>query len=103
LTRTVLSWKQPLQSGSNYSELIAASGIFPELFGNLYHTGEISGTLDGSLIRLHELYQTEGLRRMKALAQWTPKLVYFGILLIIAYKIVTFYMGYFQQINEIKM
>ena len=79
LARTVQGWKEPLQNGSTFSELISASGRFPVLFANLYHTGEVSGTTDQTLIRLHDLYQTEGLSRMKALAQWTPKLVYFGV------------------------
>ncbi len=100
LDRTVQGWKEPLQNGSTYSELITASGRFPDLFSNLYHTGEVSGTLDQTLIRLHDLYQAEGLAKMKALSQWTPKLVYFGILLFCAWKIVSYYMGYFSEIDK---
>ncbi len=103
LARTVQTWKEPLENGSTFSELISKSGRFPDLFANLYHTGEVSGTLDETLTRLHTLYQSEGLSRMKALSQWTPKLVYFGILFFVAWKIITFYTGYFHQIDEIKM
>ncbi|MGD0813083.1 MAG: type II secretion system F family protein [Verrucomicrobiota bacterium] len=100
LARTVHNWKEPLQNGSTFSELISASGRFPVLFTNLYHTGEVSGTTDQTLIRLHDLYQTEGLSRMKALAQWTPKLVYFGVVFFVAWKIISFYFGYFQEIDK---
>ncbi|MGP8201600.1 MAG: type II secretion system F family protein [Limisphaerales bacterium] len=100
LARTVQGWKEPLQNGSTFSELISASGRFPVLFANLYHTGEVSGTTDQTLIRLHDLYQTEGLSRMKALAQWTPKLVYFGVVFFVAWKIISFYIGYFQEIDK---
>ena len=103
LARTVQTWKEPLENGSTFSELISKSGRFPDLFANLYHTGEVSGTLDETLTRLHTLYQSEGLSRMKALSQWTPKLVYFGILFFVAWKIITFYTGYFHQIDDIKM
>jgi type IV pilus assembly protein PilC len=100
LARTVQGWKEPLQNGSTFSELISASGRFPVLFANLYHTGEVSGTTDQTLIRLHDLYQTEGLSRMKALAQWTPKLVYFGVVFFVAWKIISFYIGYFHEIDK---
>jgi type II secretory pathway component PulF len=103
LDRTVQGWKQPLQNGSTFSELIANSGQFPDLFVNLYNTGEVSGTLDQTLLRLHTLYQTEGLARMKTLSQWTPKIVYFGIMLFVAWKIIAFYTGYFHEIDSIKM
>ena len=93
-------WNVPLEAGSSFSELISASKRFPELFANLYHTGEVSGTLDQTLVRLHNLYQTEGLAKMKALAQWTPKLVYFGIMFIVAWKIISFYTGYFGEIDK---
>jgi type IV pilus assembly protein PilC len=103
LARTVQGWKGPLENGSTFSELISGSDRFPALFANLYHTGEVSGTTDQTLLRLHNLYQTEGLARTKALAQWTPKLVYFGIVFFVAWKIISFYTGYFHQIDEIKM
>jgi type II secretory pathway component PulF len=100
LDRTVRSWKEPLQAGASFSELISSSGRFPELFANLYHTGEVSGTSDQSLIRLHTLYQTEGLAKMKSLSQWTPKVVYFGILLFMAWKIISIYSGYVAEVNQ---
>ena len=100
LARTVQGWKGPLEEGSTFSELISASDRFPTLFANLYHTGEVSGTTDQTLIRLHDLYQTEGLAKMKALAQWTPKLVYFAIVFFVAWKIISFYTGYFAEVNK---
>jgi type II secretory pathway component PulF len=103
LSRVVKSWKEPVDNGSSYSELIAGSGKFPDLFGNLYHTGEVSGTLDQSLLRMHTMYQAEGLAKMRNLSQWTPKIIYFGILLFVAWKIISFYLGYFQELNDIKM
>jgi len=42
-------WKVPLETGATPAELINQSGYFPEMFANLYHTGEISGKLDDSL------------------------------------------------------
>jgi type IV pilus assembly protein PilC len=100
LNRTVQSWKQPLAEGSTFSELISRSSRFPQLFANLYHTGEVSGTTDDTLLRLHTLYQTEGMSKMKHLSQWTPKVVYFGIIFFVAWKIISFYTGYFHEVEQ---
>ncbi|MGA2030054.1 MAG: hypothetical protein ABSG87_08285, partial [Verrucomicrobiota bacterium] len=63
-------------------------------------TGEISGKLDDSLRRLYSYYNEEGTRKLHAFAQWTPRLVYCIVAGIIAYKVITFYTGYFQQVND---
>ncbi|HWI58701.1 MAG TPA: hypothetical protein VNZ22_15860, partial [Bacillota bacterium] len=67
---------------------------------NQYASGEISGKLDDTLKRLHEYYQEEGSRKLHALAQWTPKAFYLGIVLVIAYRVLMFWSGYFQQIQN---
>jgi type II secretory pathway component PulF len=102
LRRTVYRWRTPLTDGaSTPAELVADSGVFPDIFANLYHTGEVSGTLDQSLGRLHNLYQEEGLRRMRLFAQWTPRLVYFAICIVVGWRIITSYAGYVNQLNDV--
>jgi type II secretory pathway component PulF len=101
LRRAVVAWRPRLDEGATPSELVSSSGLFPSVFTNLYHTGEISGQLDQTLLRLHTLYQEEGLRRMRIVAQWSPRLVYFGIMLYCAFRIITFYLGYFKQVENI--
>jgi type II secretory pathway component PulF len=99
LHRTVVAWRPRVEhDGERPSEVVSESNEFPELFANLYHTGEISGTLDETLRRLHRHYQEEGARKLKGLAEWLPRLVYFGIMLTIAYRVVTFYTGYYSNI-----
>jgi type IV pilus assembly protein PilC len=93
LRRVVLNWKEPLAQGSTPAELVSRTRAFPELFASLYHTGEIAGKLDETLLRLHTLYQDEGSRKLRAVATWSPKLLYFGVMLIVAYKIISFYAG----------
>ena len=67
---------------------------------NLYHSGEISGKLDETLRRLHVFYQEEGTHKIQLVAQWVPRLIYFIIVLCIAYFVLQFYTGYFGQINQ---
>ena len=100
LFRAVRSWKPEVISGQTPSEAVSQSGAFPELFANMYHTGEISGQLDTTLNRLHRLYQDEAARKMRALAEWTPKFIYFGIVIMIAWQVVSFYSNYFGMVND---
>lgn len=101
LRREVFGWRPLLDAGQTPAEIMAASGRIPEIFANQYSSGEISGKLDETLGRLHQYYRDEGARKLHALAQWTPRAVYLGIVLLIAYRVVTFWMGYFQQIQNV--
>ncbi len=101
LRRAVLAWRPSLEfGGKTPSEMLSACEEFPELFANLYHSGEISGKLDETLRRLHSLYQEEGSRKLKVLAKWFPILAYLAIMLKIAYQVVGFYSGYFNNMKE---
>lgn len=101
LRHAVRSWRGNVQAGQTPAEAVSASGCFPDMFANQYATGEMSGKLDEVLRRLHAYYQEEGSRKLHALAQWTPRMVYLLVALMIAYKVVSFYSGYFQQIQNI--
>ena len=98
--RAVQAWKPSLISGQTPAEAVRACPVFPELFANLYHSGEISGKLDDSLRNLQKYYQEEGRRKLHAFAQWTPRIVYLVVALMIAWRIIQFWTGYFRQIQE---
>ena len=100
LCRAVLDWKPQVLSGMTPSEAIRQSGVFPDLFANLYHTGEVTGSLDDTLRRLHTLYHDEGERQLRAVAEWTPKLIYLGVALLVAWQVIRFWTGYFEQIDR---
>ena len=88
-------------AGQTPAESLQSSATFPALFANQYTTGEVSGKLDDTLRRLHRYYQEEGTRKLQAVAQWTPRLVYLIVAGIIAWKVISFWMGYFDQIQKI--
>lgn len=100
LRRTVLAWRSQVDAGVTPAEAVTASGFFPSLFASQYAAGEISGKLDETLIRLRAYYQEEGSRKLHVFSQWVPRAVYLAIVLCIAYKIVTFYANYFNQIGQ---
>jgi type IV pilus assembly protein PilC len=102
LRRAVQSWKPRLASGQKTpAEEVSACAEFPPLFAGQYHAGEISGKLDETLRRVHLLYQEEGTRKLHTFAQWTPRLIFFLVAMLIAYRVVTFWLGYFQQIGNV--
>jgi type II secretory pathway component PulF len=100
LRRIVRSWEPQVRAGETPAEAVVASGRFPELFSHQYATGEISGKLDETLKRLHQYYLEEGTRKLRAVAQWTPRFVYLFVALMIAFRVVQFYTNYFQQVRD---
>jgi type II secretory pathway component PulF len=100
LKSLVETWRPRVDGGSTYSELVSESAQFPTVFNNLYHTGEISGQLDQTLLKLHALYQEEGIRRMRLVTRWGPQIVYFAVALYVGYRVITYYQGYFQMVND---
>ena len=101
LRRLVLGWRPLLDAGRTPAEVVSDSGQFPEVFASQYASGEISGKLDETLARLHAYYQEEGTRKLHALSQWTPRVIYLVIVFMIAYRILMFWSGYFQQIQNV--
>jgi type II secretory pathway component PulF len=70
------------------------------MFSNFYQSGEVSGKLDDSLRQLHRIYQEEGTRKLRAVAQWTPRIVYLFVALLIANFVIRGFMNYIQQIRS---
>jgi len=101
LRRAIAAWKPQLAAGQTPADILRRCPQFPDMFVNLYATGQISGKLDDSLARLHHYYAGEGTHKLHAFAQWTPRIAYFLVALMIAYKVVQFYTGYFNQISTI--
>jgi type IV pilus assembly protein PilC len=98
LRRAVAGWESRLQSGDSPGDLLPQTPVFPDMFANLYHTGEISGTLDDTLQRLKTYYEDEASRRLQALAWWLPRVVYFALVVYLAFKVVGFWLGYYDMI-----
>lgn len=100
LRRAVATWKTPLAAGRTPAELVRETRLFPDVFANLYHSSEISGRQEETLRRLHTFYREEGAHKLQLLAQWLPRAIYFLVVLFIAWKIIQFWAGYFNQINN---
>ncbi len=95
IQRRVASWHAQLAEGGSPGELLERSREFPHLFASHYRTGELSGSLDQSLVHLHTLYLDEGNRRMRTLARVLPFGIYLLVVIGIAIHIIQFYLGYY--------
>lgn len=78
-----------------------ASKVFPVVFSRSYATAEEAGGLDKDLGRWAALYQEEAARGMKTVSVVVPKVLYFLILIFVAWKIIGFYMGQLEIIEHI--
>lgn len=101
LRSAVEKWQAQIPSGTTPSELLRESPVFPEMFANLYHTGEVSGQQDSTLKRLHQYYQEDGSGKLRLFCQWLPRLVYALVAVAVGYQVVQFYSGYFNTINTL--
>jgi type II secretory pathway component PulF len=101
LQREVAAWRTALTAGRTPAELLQQSRCFPELFARQYQTGELSGALDDSLRRLAEYHTGEGALQLRLAAQWFPRLLYGIIAAWIAWKVISFWSGYFDQIRSV--
>ncbi|TMQ00383.1 MAG: hypothetical protein E6L09_06690 [Verrucomicrobia bacterium] len=100
LRRAVAPWKARLQAGETPGEMVARSATFPELFSNLYNTGEVSGQLDDALKRLHRYYEEESSRLMSAFIRWFSMLIYLLIAAAIGYQVISFWKNYYGNILQ---
>jgi type II secretory pathway component PulF len=98
MRRVVASLQPGMIAGQTPAEAIRTRSHFPDLFTNLYSSGELSGKLDETLSRLYAHYQEEGTLKLQAFAQWLPRLLYGIVAAVIAYSIIQFWTGYFNQI-----
>jgi len=102
LMRRVDAWQPSLESGaSTPADLLSQSKEFPQMFSNLYHGGEVTGTLDDALKRLNTFYYEEGRNKLKFLARWVPMIIYFLIVIKIAAHVLGFYSDYFKQLQQV--
>ncbi len=101
LEAAVAKWKPKVLAGSTPSDVMRSAPEFPDMFTNLYHTAEISGQLDQTMGRLHAYHQEEGVRQIGTFCKMVPKLFFLLIALAIAHKVLSFWTGYFNDINKL--
>jgi type II secretory pathway component PulF len=100
LRRVVAASKERLAEGTTPAEMVSSHHEFPTAFASLYHSGEISGTLDDALRRSHVMFEEDGSRKMKQFVFGLAGALVGCVMLFAAWQIISFYVGYFRQIDD---
>jgi type IV pilus assembly protein PilC len=98
LRRTVSGWRNEIRTGATPGELVNRTSYFPEMFANLYSTGEHSGQLDQTLHRLQAYFQEEGFRKLRVFTRIMNGTLYGGMALLVAIYVIRFYLNYYGAI-----
>lgn len=101
LSHQVQAWLPQLETGVTPADMTSQIRYFPEMFANLYHTGEVSGKIDETLLRLRDYYQEEGFRTLRMFTKILNGTIYGLVVLAVAYNVITFWTHYFQSLQAI--
>ena len=92
---------EAVSQGEELAPLITAQRAFPVELAQSIATGEATGTLDVEMARWSRLAQTESAAAAQQVGQWAPKILYFLVVLFVAWKVVSLGMGYFAGIGQL--
>jgi type II secretory pathway component PulF len=98
LRREVLRWTPELETGTTPADMVGQIAYFPEMFVQLYQSGEISGKLDESLTRLHTYFEDEGFRTLQLFCRILNMVIYFTVALCVAIFVINFWRQYYGNL-----
>jgi len=90
-----------LRDGIQPSQLFAESKAFPDDMVQAYAVAEESGELEEELKRMAVEYRAESFSRLEILVEWIAKLLYFGVVVYVAYGIISLYSTYLNAVTHI--
>ncbi len=86
------------KDGNPFSE--GLSKRLPLMFREQWVVGEESGQLDIITLRLADSNQENGERKLNNFAAWLPRIIYFAILIVMGYFVVTLTVQYYNNIMD---
>ena len=98
LKRAISQWTPQLEHGTTPAEMVAQIGYFPDMFAQLYQSGEISGKLDETLTRLRTHFEEEGVLKLKNFSNILSYLIYFSVAALVGYSVIRFWMQYYGNL-----
>jgi len=98
LRRRVLAMAPMIEAGRPLSQAMRAVGGFPVAFLNMMETGEESGELSQMLTHVAAHFEDEAETALRRLMVVLPVVVYLGVAAYIGYAIISFYVGYYDNI-----
>lgn len=90
-----------VEQGTSMAVALRTAGGFPTTFVNAVEMAEQAGTLDLEMGRWMTAEMELAARSQDRLAEWLPRVVYVIVLLWIASRIISSFMGYFGKIGDL--
>ncbi len=87
--------------GEQVGPLLSRGSAFPETMLRDLTVAEQTGRLEEELDRLTEEHRRAALSALDLLAEWVPRLIYLAVVVYVGYRIVSFYAGYMQTIEDL--
>lgn len=100
LKQEVLKWTPQIETGLTPAEMVGQISYFPEMFQNLYHSAEISGKLDETLVRLHTYYEEEGFHTLRLFTRILNGIIYGSVATLVAFNVIRFWMNYYGALMQ---
>ena len=100
LGRQIQAWTPQLETGVTPADMLNQIRYFPEMFANLYHTGEISGKIDETLLRLRDYYHEEGFRTLRLFTRIMNGTIYGLLVLLVGINVILFWMHYYAGMGQ---
>ncbi|MEN8148765.1 MAG: type II secretion system F family protein [Planctomycetota bacterium] len=88
---------QGLQHGESFAEAIQGARHIPPMVKNMIATGEHSGSLGVTLMKVADFYEHEAETAIRRMAKIVPLVIYLAILGYFAVYIVRFWVGYYGR------
>jgi len=98
LKRQIHRWSPELANETTPAEMIAQIRYFPEMFVNLYNSGEISGRIDESLAHLQTYFEDEGFRRLQYFCRIMMFVIYFTVAIGVGIFVIWFWTQYYGKL-----
>lgn len=89
------------ERGGSPSAVVRGHRCFPAAFARFYETGQSTGTLPESLLRLAAVFDNDALGRLNRVSVVYPVLLLGIIVVWIAFRILTFFASYFTTLGNL--
>jgi type II secretory pathway component PulF len=89
-----------VQGGTTLGLAVARTRAFPESIDRAFQVGETSGRLDEEMTRQAHRFTEQLNTRLDVLAGAAGKFLLLAVTLTLAWKIISFYLGYYQSISS---
>jgi len=90
-----------LQAGEPLSEVLAVRKVIPPDYIRSFRVAEQAGELDAELTAMARRSEEQAVAALKRWSEWLPRMIYAAVLFYGAWRIVSWYANYLNQVNNI--